>query len=567
MRRRKFSHHVKLLDRILGGRIRVEGTRFDERTQLAAVYAAAPSLPLQRDVTNVLPPFGTNPPNRPLVEYGTDLDQRALHNDPRELWYLSLPSKLTPNQVQMILRSAQGGDLWQQFQLYQLMLDTWPMLKKCDHEIREAVSSVRYIARPYAEEGEEPTEEAKAKADLVNRCFKSMKPNPFTDERGFRGMVYQLAGAYTMGLTMAELIWTKPVRSPKYGTERLLRAAAHVHPRHFTFTNEGTIAVFDNSYNRLYFALATGGQSPDPRKFVCGQYYSSSGSTLGTGAMRSLAWWWTSVVFNREWMARMAQNYGAPFLDVTYKPGTTPQELQKLDDNLKAGLANRFVRHIEGTVLNIHPGTSLGSENPQRYLAEMADKQCQLLLLGQTLTSDTPDNGGSRAQGEVHMAVRNDRIQGVARWVASDPLQQIARAILLVNYGEQGENEVPLIEPDFSTPLSVMEQAQYINLIGNSSLPILAEEAYSRVGLTMPEVGDKVVVRGQVGLLGDTKQELDPSPEPAIPEIEEELHQTLARMSASELDQIEQLVIKAEQAPHLNGEWSQLRERLMAFKS
>ena len=136
-----------------------------------------------RSMVDILPPFGTNPPNRPLEEYDTALEDRSITNDPRELFYLALPSRLTPAQVTMILRSAQGGDVWQQHQLYLLMQDSWPMFRKCDHELRDAASSVQYVARAYAEEGREPTKQAKEKADLVNRCFKNMKPDRFTDER------------------------------------------------------------------------------------------------------------------------------------------------------------------------------------------------------------------------------------------------------------------------------------------------------------------------------------------------------------------------------------------------
>ena len=357
--------------------IRASGTEFEARSMHNMVRADAPYLPRypsnsevergSRDYrTQSIPPFGTNPPSRPIVEYDTDLTDRATHSDPRELWYLSLPGKMGPGQVALILRSALGGDLWQQFQLYLLMLDTWPMFRKCDHEIREAVSSVKYVARPYCEEGKEPTASAKEKADFVNRNFRTMRANRFNDERSFKGMVYHMAGAFSMGLMMEELIYNEPKYLGNGEFEQTLRAAAFVHPRAFTFANSGEIAIFDDNYNRLRFNLAKTGQAPDPRKFVCGQFLSSSGSTLGAGYMRPLGWSWSSVVFNQEWMARAAENFGAPFVDVTYTSGMRPEELATLDRNIKAGLANRFIRHLEGTTLNVVPASSLGADKPQR---------------------------------------------------------------------------------------------------------------------------------------------------------------------------------------------------------
>lgn len=529
----------------------------------------------------MIPPFGTNPPSRPIVEYDTDLSDRATHSDPRELWYLALSSKLNPNQTSLILRSALGGDLWQQFQLYLLMLDTWPMFRKCDHEIREAVSSVKFVARPYCEDGKEPTASAKEKADFVNRNFKTMRPNRFNDERSFKGMVYHMSGGFSMGLMMEELIYNQPKYTGNGQFEQTLRAAAFVHPRAFTFANSGEIAIFDDNYNRLYFKLGEGRQSPDPKKFVCGQFLSSSGSTLGAGYMRPLAWSWSSVVYNREWMARAAENFGAPFVDVTYRPGMSPAELSTLDRNIKAGLANRFIRHLEGTTLNVVPASSLGSDNPQRALMEMADRQCQMLMLGQT-SSTGIDGGGNYGQSQAHMTVRGDRIEGVAKWVAAEPLTQVAQSILMVNYGDNVE-EIPTIEPEFDKPMSAMEQAQFLAILGSCPVPMAAEKIYHRMGFAVPEKGDKILCRGQLGVLGDTDQVIDPSPEPDGPEGSKpkqaagndkakaasqpfatggSISARISSMSPHEVLELNELVTAAEHAPRLNGDWDKILERL-----
>lgn len=447
------------------------------------------------------------------------------------------------------------------------------MLKKCNHELCSAAAAVRYVAKPYAEQGHEPTKSAKAKADLVNRCFATMTPDKFSDEKGFHSMVYQMAGGFSMGLMVEEMIWEKPRRYPGIGMERRLKAGAFVHPRHYTFTDMGTLALFDDSYNRLYFNLAkerdTGVNRPDPRKFVCGQYYSPSGSTLGSGFMRPLAPWFTAVVFNFEWMARMAQNWGSPFLDVLYKAGMTPAELAQLDANIKKGLANRWVRHIEGTELKVTPGQALGSENPQRYLMEQADRLCQLLYLGQTLTSDTSDNGGSLALGKVHQTVRQDRIEDVAKWIASEPLTDVGRAIVLVNYGET--DECPTVEADFTKPLTAMEQAQYLQTISNVRIPLLAEEVYMKSGMTMPEEGDKVLIGGQVGSMSSQEVPLGPEADmqrqqemmEAQQAQQQQVEASLKGKTPEELEELEQLVTAAERTNTLNGEWESVRIKLM----
>ena len=60
----------------------------------------------RNQAVNILPPFGTNPPRGPLADAQADLSARTIIGDPRELWYLSLPSKLTPRQVLIRSRST-----------------------------------------------------------------------------------------------------------------------------------------------------------------------------------------------------------------------------------------------------------------------------------------------------------------------------------------------------------------------------------------------------------------------------------------------------------------------------
>ena len=55
-----------------------------------------------------------------------------------------------------------------------------------------------------------------------------------------------------------------------------------------------------------------------------------------------------------------------------------------------------------------------GQDNPQSYFITLADKLCDITILGQTLTSDVGDSG-SRALGEVHEDVLRSRLQDVPK--------------------------------------------------------------------------------------------------------------------------------------------------------
>ena len=492
-------------------RLRVEGTAFAERTSRhEAIVAAAPNLPAknwnvdsQVNFQNAIPPFGLNPPKAAMSGEIANLEERAITTDPRELWYLALPNKLTPQQCLQILRAALGGDIWQQWQLASLMMDTWPTFRMACHQLREAASYAKFTVTPYAEDGEEPSDEAKDKAGLVSRALKGMEPNPFNDERGMTGMIYNFTDALVNGLSLEEVMWEQRT-SQKHGKENMPRATAWVHPRHFTFSNEGYISVFDDNYARLYAnpqLTNTGrvGQSPDPNKFICSQFISRSGSSLGAGFMRPLVWYWAARQFNNEWMLNTAKQYGSPFIEITFKSGTPASELAQLDTMLKNAGPERRLRHPEGTTATIHPPTSLGSDNPQRYIAEEADKQCLFLLLGQSGT--TMPTAGALGNQDAHKEVAEEKVVGVAKWIAHNPLRQLARAILRVNYGDA--SECPTIEPDFTHPLNATETVAFATGLTNSRLPFRADEAYKKLGMSQPEAGDVVVQGGEVKIMGD----------------------------------------------------------------
>src|SRR5438477_12149755 len=109
-----------------------------------------------------------------------------------------------------------------------------------------------------------------------------MKPDPFTDEKGFSGMVYHLTNAFINGIAMTEILWDDS------GSEINPRATAFVHPRHYTFTTGGKLVLTAPNYQQYAY--------PNPDKFIVAQYSGHSGSCLTGGILRPLAWWWSAIM-------------------------------------------------------------------------------------------------------------------------------------------------------------------------------------------------------------------------------------------------------------------------------
>ena len=548
------------------------------------VTADAPNLPPKigaPSLVNPLPPFGTNPPVGPITEVSGDMSERLVSSDPRELWYLSLPAKMLPKQVDQILRSALGGDVWQQWQLCSLMLDSWPMFRKCAHELRTAVAGVRFKVVPHVDDdGEQPTAEAQAKAALVKRAMRRFKPNPFNDEQGWNGSVYDLTDAVVNGLSMGELMWYRNA-----DLEWLPRATAWVHPRHFTFGNDGNLCVFDGAYNRLNFMLARQpGAVPDPDKFLCAQFKSRSGSSLGAGLMRPLAWYWSAMVYNRDWMLKAAQKFGSPFVHAAYKAGSTAAEVSQIESFLARGIQNGYCAYPEGTTVQVVDMGGSGADNRQSRIVQEANEACQILLLGQTsTTSPTP---GKLGDDQTHMDVKQEHVQAVARWVAVVLTEQFASAVCRLNYGEGGDDECPTIEADFAQAEDPGEAATRVVAITSAGVPLQQSELYKAIGFTAPTKGDVVFAGGQTGKMADPEADEvgGKPPAPAFGQpggggegegqfgqggeddeqepAEASVRAALARATDGEVEEVHSLVVAAAGAPVLNGEVAAVQQKV-----
>jgi phage gp29-like protein len=517
----------------------------------------------------------------------TGLDQRVVLSDPRDLWFLSLPWKLEPQRCINIIRAALGGDLWQQWQLLSQMLTSWPTFRMAQHQLREAAAYTKYVFNPYAEDGKEPTQEAVDKAGLAGKAFRGMSPNQFTDEKGASGMVYDFADAMLNGVSMTELIWGKTGKG--LNTEWMPRASAWVHPRHLTFTEGGAISVYTEDYGQMYPDMRlqsqyrTIGKTPPENKFICSQFISRSGSSLGAGFMQPLVWAWSARQFNAEWMLNTAKKFGSPFLDMTFRvKENADAERKALEAYAVNAGTERAIVHPEGTEVKVYPAQTLGADNPQRWLYEETDRMCLFLLLGQAST--TMATPGKLGEEGTKADVKDERVMGLAGWLARNPVREFARAVCRVNFKD--DSEAPNIEPDFTKPLTSAQVGALATALTNSQLAVRADEAYRKFGLTQPQAGDVIIQHGKLvemseivtqDQLAQIEQEAQ-AYEQAVNqsqggagsgrEVEAAgqayrgLRTVLATASKDQFEELEAAVVKCRASGTGNGEWHAVKHQI-----
>ena len=146
--------------------------------------------------------------------------------------YYQLLPKLTPLQVRAWLYAWLQGDFTSGYDLTQVMLDTWPRLRKNTHELREAAAACYYRINPDGLDGEEPTPQAVERADFARKMLKRFSaPEVGSDEANFRGFIYDAADALIMGVSCQELLWDQ--REDGF---QFVRASAWVNPRRLGYT-------------------------------------------------------------------------------------------------------------------------------------------------------------------------------------------------------------------------------------------------------------------------------------------------------------------------------------------
>lgn len=355
---------------------------------------------------------------------------------PRDRWQSSL-TRMSPVAVKSVLWGALNGDLVNVEELWETMQQTWPMLAKNQEQVRSAVSKVRYGVKPFSKGDEEPTARALEKAEFIEEAQRCWAPDPTVEENGFEDCIYDLTDAFGKGLSLQEVLWTRR-------SDGLIvpRASVRVHPRYYGIAPTGT---------RIQLRMGGPGTSWSDiplDQFLLGIYKTKSGSALTGGWFRVLALWWCAATFGYDWFLGFAERYGMPMIWATFATEADAVLQGQLADMLaNLGFAG-WGMFPAGTDIKLVESGKAGAMIPQERLIEAADKVCNILILGQTLTTDVGASG-SLALGGVHQDVLAGKIQGYARWVANVLSYQLIPTMLRLNYGD--DEECPSLEPDLGT--------------------------------------------------------------------------------------------------------------------
>jgi phage gp29-like protein len=406
-------------------------------------------------------------------------------------------ANVTPDQVRAILRNVRTGKLEDQDRLFRLMLDTWPRLRKALNEVSGAVARLEIEIKPgIREDAEEPTPQAKLIYETVERALESFAPRPGYWELDDTGMVKALVDAYAKGISVLEIVWQldNGIVSP--------RCYAPVPAKYLAYPQ------MNNEIDRLMIAPLGANYStlqdfPKDR-FLIGVWGQGGMHPIHAANLRTLTKYWLSSVYGLGWLMQYAQLFGIPTR--TAKTDGTEDALNKAQEMLESIGSSGWAAFGPGVEYEIHSASSTAPDTlPQSHMMDVADKACDILLLGQTLTTDTGGTG-SRALGQVHAGIRIDVLKSVSDWVSSIITTQLIPAIVRMNFGEVASEDMPyccLEIPQVKDDRAIAERIKIFTEIG---LPMTNKYIYEELGVPEP-------------MEGETLFKKDMLLDPAVPEV------------------------------------------------
>ena len=392
-------------------------------------------------------------------------------------------ANVTPEQVRTILRNVRTGKLEDQDRLFRLMLDTWPRLRKALNEVSGAVSRLKMEIKPAIREGQEdPTPQAIRIQEVVERALNSYSPKPGHWELDTGQMVNALIDAYAKGISVVEIVWQNEnnVVSP--------RCYAPVPAKYLAFPN------FSNEIDRLMIAPNGANNSvledfPVDR-FVIGVWSQGGAHPIYGANLRALTKYWLASIYGLGWLMQFAQLFGIPMR--TAKTDGSEEALNKAEDMLESIGSSGWAATGPGVDFEIHSAISgSGDALPQSHLMDVADRACDILMLGQTLTTDNTGTG-SRALGDVHAGIRSEVLQSVSSWVASIITSQLIPAIVRMNFGTVASEDMPYCEMDIPVVKDDKAIAERVKIYKEIGIAMPKQWLYEELGIPMPIEGEEV---------------------------------------------------------------------------
>ena len=170
-----------------------------------------------------------------------------------------------------------------------------------------------------------------------------------------------------------------------------------------------------NESNRPRFISAANpwqGEAIPFGKFVFVRHFPTYDNPYGLRLLSRCFW---PVAFKKggiKFWVTLAEKYGIPFLVGKYRQGASEPEQRRMLNDLAAMVQDAVAVIPQGGTVEMLQTKGEGGADIHRELKTAMDAEMSKVIMGQTLTAEVSERGGSRAQGQVHEDILEDFRQG-----------------------------------------------------------------------------------------------------------------------------------------------------------
>ncbi len=228
-----------------------------------------------------------------------------------------------------------------------------------------------------------------------------------------------------------------------------------------------------------------------PYKFVTHFAKSKAGLPIRGGLARAAGW---AYLFKnyvlKDWVT-FTEVFGQPLRVGKYHPGASEQDKQALLTAVSRIGTDAAAIMPESMAIEFTEAHQNGSAELYQKFCEYLDAQVSKAVLGQTLTTEMPDSGGSRAAAEVHEGVRRDILNADARRLAATLARDLVRPIVELNMGPQ--MRYPKIELGLPDDSDVKVFAEIVAMLADRGLRVGQKTILDKLGIAEASEGEPVL--------------------------------------------------------------------------
>lgn len=295
----------------------------------------------------------------------------------------------------------------------------------------------------------------------------------------FSDVIQSLQDALGKSYSVVEPIWEYEAGA--------LRPVVYKHrdPRFFEYDVVGR--------DELCMLLPTGqpGEPLAAPYFIRHEPKSRAGIPIRRGLARSAAWAYVMQSFALQDWSAFCEIYGIPFRLGRYHTSASDQDKMTLLRAVR-NISNDAAAIVpDGMDIQFHETNGNRGEAVFGNFIDYLDRKVSLAVLGQTMTADVSQQGGSLAQAKVHENVRADILRADARQTAATINRDLIRPLVAMNFGPQ--DVYPQLMMDIAENEDLNALGSFVEKTVKLGLKVSQKYVRDRAGIPEPEPDDELL--------------------------------------------------------------------------